>query len=80
MPLNILGKNAQARGLYPDAERYFRRASWRKPSALYPHYLMMLLHAENGHSDRAADEARIILGMPTKVDSPAERDIRKAAR
>lgn len=80
MPLNILGKNAQARGLYTDAERYFRRASWRKPSALYPHYLMMLLHAENGHSDRAADEARIILGMPTKVDSPAERDIRKAAR
>lgn len=80
MPLNILGKNSQARKDYKAAEAYFRRASLRKPSALYPRYLLMLLYVEAGRESEALREAGRILAMPTKVGSPAEDDIRRRAR
>lgn len=79
MPLNILGKNCQARDDYAGAEKYFLRASHRNPSAIYPRYLLMMLYVDSGDTAKVRSAASYILRMPTKVDSPAERDMRKKA-
>jgi O-antigen ligase len=80
MPLNIIGKDFQALGRPDSAEHYFRRAAYRVPNRLYPHYLLMKLYSENP-ADSAAMllEARLLLTKRPKTQSPAVDEMRTEA-
>ena len=80
MPLNIIGLNYQAMGMRDSAAFYFHRAALRVPNRMFPHYLLMRLHFET-EADRelAEKEARLLLDMIPKVDSPATITMKKEA-
>ncbi len=82
MILNIIGKNYQALGMPDSAVHYLRKSTFRCPNRMYPHYLLMKLYSDSASFDAAARsmEARIILNMKVKVDSPAVGDMRREAK
>lgn len=82
MILNIIGKNYQALGMPDSAVYYLRKSTFRCPNRMYSHYLLMKLYNDSVYFDVAAGlkEARIILDMKVKVDSPAVADMRREAK
>lgn len=64
MFLNIMGKNAEARGLVGDAEALYLRSIHRVPCRLYPRLLLSRLYLRAGRPDAALETARAALALP----------------
>lgn len=82
MLLNIIGKNYQALGMPDSAEYYLNKSVNRCPNRLYPHYLLMRLHADTSSFNREAmmREAEIVATKQEKIPSPAVEEMRAEAR
>lgn len=77
MPLNVMGSNYQALGMYDNAKEMYKRSMNRVPNRLYPVYLMVKLAVDPAVNDIgllkwAGERAHRVA---IKVDSPATHDM-----
>jgi tetratricopeptide (TPR) repeat protein len=77
MLYNIMGKNHQGLKQYAEAERCFRKAANIVPNRVYPYYLLALMYAEAGETEKAKAMAHIVLTKEPKVQSTAIREMRE---
>jgi tetratricopeptide (TPR) repeat protein len=77
MLYNIMGKNYQGLKQYAEAERCFRKAANIVPNRVYPYYLLALMYAEAGETEKAKAMARIVLTKEPKVHSQAIDEMRE---
>lgn len=73
---NIMGKNYQGLKKYDRAEQCFIKSSNIVPSRVYPHYLMALMYAEAGKTEKAKAAAQIVIEKDAKVQSTAIREMK----
>ena len=76
----VQGNNYCAMKAWAEAEAMYQRAFRILPNRLYPLYRLMLLYEEAGQEERMRDMAKTILHFRPKVDSPATREMKEAAR
>lgn len=71
-----LGTNYQYIGLYNLSAKHLTMSVDMIPNRLYPRYLLAKMYLQSGDTLKADSIARVILGMPVKVESPATRQIK----
>ncbi len=71
-----MGKNYQGLKKYDRAEQCFIKSSNIVPSLVYPHYLMALMYAEAGKTEKAKAAAQIVIEKDAKVQSTAIREMK----
>ena len=78
----LQGNNYKDMTLYNMAEESYKKAFAVMPNRLYPLYQLMLLYQKKSESDnkKLKDVARRIVAIKPKIESPATRDIQRAAR
>lgn len=78
----LQGNNYKDMSLYNMAEESYKKAFAVMPNRLYPLYQLMLLYQKKSESDnkKLKDVARRIVAIKPKIESPATRDIQRAAR
>ena len=78
----LQGNNYKDMSLYNMAEESYKKAFAVMPNRLYPLYQLMLLYQKKSKSDnkKLKDVARRIVAIKPKIESPATRDIQRAAR
>lgn len=69
MFLNLLGKNAVARGNYNSAEQYFKQSVRLLPNRHYPLYLLFDMCLQKGDTLNARIWGERVLNQPPKVNS-----------
>lgn len=80
MPLNLIGDNYLAIGARDSAELYYRKAHYRVPNRLYPHYKLMKMYLEEPmDQESAVEQARILISKKPKVKSIAANEMRVEA-
>lgn len=79
MILNVAGKNWQALGNGPEAERCFWRSVHRLPGRIYPYYLLAKLYASPAyrHPEKLEEMKRMVREKKPKVPSTAVREMRE---
>ncbi|MDR0892277.1 MAG: O-antigen ligase family protein [Mediterranea sp.] len=82
MLLNIIGKNYQALGKYPQAEACFVRSTHRLPGRIYPYYLLAKLYAEPAyrHPEKLKQAVETVFTKTPKVPSTAIREMREEVK
>ena len=80
MLYNIMGKNYQSMKEYDLAEKNFHKATLIVPNRLYPYYLLMKLFIETGNTEKALENAKIVLTKEPKVQSTAINEMREEAK
>lgn len=75
---NVMGKNYQALGNYPEAERCYFRALHRVPSRIYPYYLLAKLYAlpDYYHPISFRYYCNQVLNKDAKINSLAIEEMR----
>lgn len=56
-------------GVYADAERYYRTASYMIPTRMMPNYSLWKLYVETGDTVKAVQAARKIMLQPLKIEN-----------
>lgn len=69
MFLNLLGKNAVARGNFNSAEQYFKQSVTLLPNRHYPLYLLFDMYLQKGDTLNARIWGERVLNQPPKVNS-----------
>jgi tetratricopeptide (TPR) repeat protein len=79
---NVMGKNYQALGNYPEAERCYLRALHRVPSRIYPYYLLAKLYAlpDYYHPISFKYYCNQVLNKKPKINSPAIEEMRSVIK
>lgn len=82
MPLNIIGRNYEDLKQYHLAEKYYKRACYRMPKLLYPHYLLMKLYGrpEYNNVNLMTSEAKAILTLNPDINNESMAWMRKEAQ
>ena len=74
MFLNLLGKNAVARGNFNSAEEYFKQSVTLLPNRHYPLYLLFDMYLQKGDTVSACHWGERFLNQPPKVNSKFIQD------
>ena len=65
---NVLGNNSLARGMYREAEEYYKRAFYMVPNRLYPLYLLAKLYYTEGNMDAFKNMENKVQSFKSKVE------------
>lgn len=65
---NVLGNNSLARGMYREAEEYYKRAFYMVPNRLYPLYLLAKLYHAEGDVDAFKKMENKVQSFKSKVE------------
>lgn len=72
---NIIGKNFEAVGDYPEAERNYIHSHYMVPSRLYPYILLMEMKESQGDTEQALIYARKALSLPVNPKNRSMCDL-----
>ncbi|MCL1974076.1 MAG: O-antigen ligase family protein [Bacteroidetes bacterium] len=76
---NVMGNNYKGLGDFVHAEEAYKFAFDILPNRLYPLYLLMKLYMETGQEEKVYEMAQKVVAFSPKIDSPAIREMKRAA-
>lgn len=79
MVYNVMAKNYQVLGQYPEAEKYLFKSINLLPERIYPYYLLTKLYADSGFYQPAKilETGGVVMTKEPKVQSTAIREMRE---